>query len=358
MNDRSLNIVMLGLSITSSWGNGHAATYRGLARGLDALGHEVLFLERDVPWYAPFRDMAHCPFCRTELYTGLDDLKERFSNEVREADFVMVGSYVPEGVAVGEWVIETALGKTGFYDIDTPVTMEKLSAGDYEYLAPHLVSRYDIYLSFTGGPVLEKIEREYGAQRARALYCSVDPELYLPVPVEKKWDLGYMGTYSPDRQPSLDLLMLGPARMWWKGRFVVAGPLYPASIDWPVNVERTDHVSPGGHSLFYNSQRFTLNVTREEMVRAGYSPSVRLFEAASCGVPIISDYWEGLDEHFRLGMEILVSRSAGETLSYLLDLPEDEACLVGGRARQRVLTKHSALHRAGELEKFILELID
>jgi spore maturation protein CgeB len=357
MSLSSLNVVILGLSITSSWGNGHATTYRGLVRGLSARGHNILFLERDAPWYATNRDMPFPPFCRTELYSSLEDLSKRFALAVRNADFVMVGSYVPEGAAVGAWVLNTARGVTGFYDIDTPVTLAKLSARDCEYLDPCLVSQYDIYLSFTGGPILHQLEQEYGAKRARAFYCSADPELYFPQQRPKKWDMGYLGTYSRDRQPALDLLMIEPARKRHKGRFVVAGPQYPDTIPWPQNVERIDHVSPDAHRGFYNSQKFTLNITRAEMIRTGYSPSVRLFEAAACGTPIISDSWDGLETIFEFGSEILISRSPEDTLLYLHEVSDDEAHAIGKRARERVLSQHTADHRAAELE-FLIGMID
>ncbi|MEA2574704.1 MAG: hypothetical protein QOH93_2002, partial [Chloroflexia bacterium] len=358
--------------------NGHATTYRGLVRELTRCGHDVLFLERDKPWYASNRDMPDPPWGRTELYDSLDDLKARFTRHVREADLVIVGSYVPEGVEVGEWVTQTARRATAFYDIDTPVTLAKLERGDTEYLAPHLIPRYGMYLSFTGGPTLDRIQRHYGSPMARALYCSVDPELYYPIwelgignsdlvnieanpnsqfPIPKSYDLGYMGTYSDDRQPPLDLLMLAPARRWAEGRFVVAGPQYPDHIVWPPNVRRVEHLPPAEHREFYNAQRFTLNITRADMVKAGYSPSVRLFEAAACGVPIISDYWDGLDTIFELGTEILVARSPEDTLSYLRDISGEERQAIGGRARQRVLRHHTSAHRAAELEAYAMELL-
>jgi len=353
----ALDILILGLSITSSWGNGHATTYRGLVRELARRGHRVTFLERDVPWYAGHRDLAQPPYCRTGLYSSLDELKSRFRSAVREADLVVVGSYVPEGVAVGEWVTATAQGATAFYDIDTPVTLARLERGDEEYLSPRLVPRYHAYLSFSGGPILERIERTYGSPMARPLYCSFDPELYFPEVRKPRWDLGYMGTYSDDRQPPLDRLLLEAARRWPEGRFVVAGPQYPESVRWPANVERIEHLPPAQHRRFYNSQRFTLNITRADMVRAGYSPSVRLFEAAACGVPIISDYWAGLDEFFALGDEILVSHSSEETLRYLREVGEEERRALGERARRRVLACHTAAHRARELEGYALELL-
>jgi spore maturation protein CgeB len=351
-----LKIVFIGLTITSSWGNGHATTYRGLVRELCNRGHDVLFLERDVPWYASNRDLPNPPYGRTELYSSLDELKQRFGHAIRDADVVIVGSYTVEGVSVGEWVVQTAQGVKTFYDIDTPVTLGKLERGDFEYLTPDLIHQYDLYLSFSGGPSLDTLEGRYGSPMARPLYCSVDPTLYYPEAREPAWDLGYMGTYSDDRQPPLDMLLLEPARRWTEGQFVVVGPQYPESIQWPSNVQRIEHLPPAEHRVFYNAQRFTLNVTRADMVRTGYAPSVRLFEAAACATPIISDFWEGLDTIFRIGEEILVARSAEESLRILQQTPEAERRAIGERARARVLAGHTAAHRAAELEGYALEL--
>jgi spore maturation protein CgeB len=349
-----MNIVILGLSITSSWGNGHATTFRGLVRQLAARGHEVLFLERDVPWYASNRDLPEPPYCTTRLYRGLAQLRHRYARHVREADLVIVGSYVPEGVAVGEWVTETAEGLTAFYDIDTPVTLAKLARRDFEYLSPHLIPRYDFYLSFTGGPTLRRIEKKYGSPMARALYCSFDPEHYYPENRRLRWDLGYLGTYSDDRQPTVERLLLEPARKKSDAKFVVAGPQYPDSIEWPRNVKRIEHLAPSGHRRFYNAQRFALNVTRAEMIRAGWSPSVRLFEAAACAVPIISDWWDGLDTLFEPGREILIAESRRDVLRYLR-MSDEERNRIGNRARARVLEEHTAAHRAEELEGYVEE---
>ncbi len=351
-----LRIVILGLSITSSWGNGHATTYRALVKALAARGHDVLFLERDVPWYATQRDLPDPPFGRTCLYASLDELKDRFRDAIRQAGLVIVGSYVLNGVEVGEWVIDQAEGVTAFYDIDTPVTLAKLTQQDYEYLSPALIPCYDLYLSFTGGPLLKRLQREYHARRPRALYCSVDPDLYYPEQEEGEYDLGYLGTYSDDRQLPLNRLLLESARRWPQGRFVVAGPQYPATVEWPRNVRRIEHLPPGKHRRFYNAQRFTLNVTRAPMVTAGYSPSVRLFEAAACGVPVITDAWRGLDEFFTPGDEIFVCHSADNALQYLTEMPEPERRRVGEHALQRVLSAHTAAHRAATLESYFDEV--
>jgi spore maturation protein CgeB len=350
---RRYDVVILGLSVTSSWGNGHATTYRSLIRGLAARGKRVLFLERDAPWYAGNRDEPHPAGAHTELYESFDELTTRFERDVATAELAIVGSFVPEGTRAGEWVTSVAQGVTAFYDIDTPVTLAKLAEGCREYIAPELIPHYDLYLSFTGGPVLRLIESRYGAPMARALYCSVDPEQYRPHAATCRWDLGYLGTYSADRQPGLDSLMLEPARQWTEGRFAVVGPMYPEDIRWPHNVERKTHLSPREHPEFYGSQKFTLNITREAMKQAGYSPSVRLFEAGACGVAIVSDWWEGLDSLLEPGKEILIAENSGDTLRYLQDFPETQRLAVGAAARARILAEHTPEQRAAQLESYL-----
>ncbi len=349
-----LDIVILGLSITSSWGNGHAVTYRGLVRELERRGHRVLFLEHDVPWYADNRDLPRPPYGTTELYRDLPDLDRRFRSRVRKADAVILGSYVRQGEAVADWALSHARGVTAFYDIDTPVTLAKLARGDHEYLHPRLIPCFDLYLSFTGGSILGRLERQFGARRARPLYCSCDPELYFPEPGrEPRWDLGYLGTYSEDRQPAVEALLLEPARRLTGRRFAVAGPAYPPEIAWPANVDRFEHLPPGEHRAFYNRQRYTLNVTRADMRRAGYSPSIRLFEAAACGTPIISDDWPGLETFFEPNREILLASTPEEVGKILRDVPEAARRRIGNRARERVLAEHTAAHRAATLESYL-----
>jgi spore maturation protein CgeB len=340
-----MRIVVLGLSITSSWGNGHATNYRALLKALYERGHDVLFLERDVPWYAANRDLVEPPWGRTALYASLEELGDEHAEAVADADLVLLGSFVPDGVDVAAWALERARGVTAFYDIDTPVTLGALERGECEYLSPELVSRFDLYLSFTGGPTLARLERDFGARRAIAFHCFVDPDAYRPLDAEERWALGYLGTYGADRQPALDRLLLEPARDRPDLRFAVAGPQYPDEIDWPANVERIEHLAPPEHPAFYAAQRLTVNVTRADMRRAGWSPSVRLFEAAACGVPVVSDWWEGLDAFFEPEREIFVE----ETLARL-ELPPDELRAVGERARRRVLAEHTGDHRVEELE--------
>ncbi|HEV7254276.1 MAG TPA: glycosyltransferase [Mesorhizobium sp.] len=350
MSGKGLNIVVIGLSLSSSWGNGHATTYRGMLRGLHALGCRVHFLERDVPWYGgAARDLPEPDFCRLSFYDAVEEIAARFGGRIRAADAVIVGSYVPDGVAVIDAVAALQPKGFAFYDIDTPVTLAKLARGDEEYLARRQVGLFDVYFSFTGGPTLKRLESEFGANRAQALYCSVDAERYRPTGEPKVWDLGYLGTYSPDRQPTLEKLLIEPARRLPHLRFAVAGPQYPESIDWPANVERIDHLPPDEHPSFYSRQRFTLNVTRADMIRAGWSPSVRLFEAASCRTAIISDRWPGLGDLLPEGEAVLVADTTDQVVRWLEGLSDAERDGIATAAQKRVLAAHTGLARAREL---------
>ncbi|MGN6374942.1 MAG: CgeB family protein [Sphingomonas sp.] len=343
-----MKLVVLGLSLSSSWGNGHATTYRALLAAFARRGHDILFLERDKPWYANHRDLADPDFCELAYYDSVEELG-RWRQEIADADAVIVGSYVPEGIAVGDVVQREANGVTAFYDIDTPVTLAALERGECDYLSPALIPGFDLYLSFTGGPTLQRLEQQYGSPAARALYCSVDTHAYRPTGAAKKWDLSYLGTYSSDRQPTLERLLVEVARACPDRRFAVAGPQYPDEIDWPENVERIDHLPPAEHAAFYSASRFTLNVTRADMIAAGWSPSVRLFEAGACGTPIISDVWDGLDDLFEPGREIILARDTAT----VVDALTSDADAIGAAARQRVLSSHSAEHRAAELEALL-----
>jgi spore maturation protein CgeB len=346
-------LVFIGLSLSSSWGNGHATTYRALLRGLAATGQKVLFLERDVPWYAANRDLMDPDFCELGLYRSTDQLMQTFGSRIADARALIVGSYVPDGIAVLDFVLEQARGVTAFYDIDTPITLAALDKGAADYIAARQIPRLDLYFSFTGGPTLNRLAQDFGARRPRALYCAVDDAQWCPMAMERRWDFGYLGTYSLDRQPALDRLLLQPARRLPQMRFVVAGPQYPACIDWPDNVERLEHVAPADHAAFYAAQRFTLNITRAAMIAAGWSPSVRLFEAASCGTPIISDRWNGLTELLPEHDAILIADDADTVVAALTGVAEPDRQRIGQCARSIILNDHTGKARARELLRHI-----
>jgi spore maturation protein CgeB len=350
-----LKITILGLAITSSWGNGHATTYRALARALHARGHRIAFFERDLEWYASNRDMPELPFCTVHVYEKWDDILLKVRRELASSDVAIVGSYFPDALAALEEVFGSSAAVKAFYDIDTPITVAALDAGGAGYLKPEHVAGFDIYFSFTGGPVLRKLESKFGAQRAVPLYCSFDPgNNQFSIPQSRfASDLSYMGTYAPDRQSKLEEFFCKPARELPEKRFLIAGPQYPAQIKWPANVRQIIHLEPRLHAPFYFSSRLTLNLTRQKMAAAGYSPSVRLFEAAGCGATIASDHWPGLETFFTPGEEILFPDSRWDIVGYLTEMYEAEMKAIGRRAQERVLLEHSSARRAIQFEEYV-----
>ncbi|HVG27060.1 MAG TPA: glycosyltransferase [Acidobacteriaceae bacterium] len=351
-----MKLVVYGLTVTSSWGNGHGTTYRSLLKALARRGHEIHFVEKDVEWYRSNRDLPEPAFCTVHLYEDWTAEAGPLLALSRDADAVVVGSYFPDAMAATRALAERARCPVLFYDIDTPITMAQLRAkGGTEYLEAGLIREYSAYLSFTGGPTLRELEERFGARRAVAFYCSVDPELYHPTPVREEFrcDLSYLGTYAADRQPKLMGLLNEVAAASQEQRFIVAGPQYPADVAWAGNVQRIIHLSPPEHPAFYSSSRFTLNLTRDDMVAAGYSPSVRLFEASACGAAILSDPWTGLEEFLTPGEEILLPADGEDVRRILRELPEEERVRMGQRARERILAEHTSDHRAEQFEEIV-----
>jgi spore maturation protein CgeB len=350
-----MKIVIFGLTITSSWGNGHGTTYRALTRALAERGHHVTFFEHDVEWYASNRDLPNPRWCRVILYDDWDQVLPQVRRELRDAEVAVVGSYFPQGADVIDRVADSAAIKA-FYDIDTPITITQLRERDQtQYLRADQIPGFDIYFSFTGGPLLNTLEREFGASCAVPLYCSFDPHRYRRYPVNREYAcaMSYMGTYAPDRQAKVDELLCEPARRLAGKRFVVAGPQYPREIAWPRNVDRIIHLNPCWHAQLYSSSRLTLNVTRRDMVMAGYSPSVRLFEAAACGAAIVSDNWPGLDSFFTPGEEVLLPVTSDDVMHYILEYSDRELESIGERAQARVMADHTSQQRAMEFENHI-----
>jgi spore maturation protein CgeB len=351
-----VKIVIYGLAITSSWGNGHATTYRSLCKALARRGHQVHFVEKNLEWFRNNRDMPHPEFCSVHLYSDWQESARRLIRLSKDADAIVVGSYFPDAIAATEGLLESNCAPLMFYDIDTPITVSKLRKdGNTEYLLGDRISRFAAYLSFTGGPVLRELEERFGSPCAVPFYCSVDPELYRPTAInqEFKCELSYLGTHAKDRQPKLMQYLNESARLMPGSKFIVAGAQYPKEIPWQRNVERIIHLSPPDHPAFYSSSKFTLNLTRDEMVAAGYSPSVRLFEASACGAAILSDYWKGLEHFLTPGEEVLLPKDAYEVKQIIETLPEPDRRRMGLNARERVLSEHTAAHRAEEFEQIV-----
>lgn len=353
-----MKIVIFGLSITSSWGNGHATTFRALCEALHARGHRITFFERNLQWYASNRDLPHPRYCDVTIYESWSEVLPRARRELSDCDVAMVGSYFPDGYAAIDLANESNAPVKAFYDIDTPITVAKLrEKGRTDYLRADQIPGFDVYFSFTGGPMLRELETRFGASRATPLYCSFDAKHYRRFSVNQRFacDLSYMGTYAADRQRKIEEFLLEPALRLPVQRFIVAGPQYPKEIVWQQNVRRIKHLNPRWHARFYSSSRLTLNVTRRDMVIAGYSPSVRLFEAAACGATIISDNWPGLDNFFCAGVEILLPTNAQDVVHYLTQADAAELRRIGSAAQERVLAEHTSARRAQQFEEAVAQ---
>jgi spore maturation protein CgeB len=351
-----MKIVFYGLTITSAWGNGHATTYRSLIKALTRIGHRVRFIEKDVEWYRSNRDLPEPEFCSVRLYDDWVTEEASLTQEAADADAIVIGSYFPDAIAATQAMLAADYGPLLFYDIDTPITMSRLRAsGACDYLQAALIPHYSVYLSFTGGPVLLELENRFRSPRALPFYCSVDADLYRPSlnRDEFRCDLSYLGTYAEDRQPKLMRLLNQTASRLPAKHFIVAGAKYPKSTDWQKNVRRITHVSPPDHPAFYSSSRFTLNLTRKEMVATGYSPSVRLFEASACGAAILSDEWTGLSQFLTPNEEILLPADEKEAAEILVSLSDAERISIGQRARDRILAEHTSARRALEFEQIV-----
>jgi spore maturation protein CgeB len=353
-----MKLAFFGLTITSSWGNGHATPYRALIRALHRMGHQVHFFEKDAPYYSSRRDFDSCDYCALTLYPDWNAVRDQALAVAAESDAVITASFLPEGRQINDEVLELPRPLHVFYDLDTPVTLRRTETGGAEYVRRDQLAAFDLLLSFTGGKILDLLQKQFGVRMVRPLHGCVDPDDYrrcAPGP-EFACDLSYMGTYSADRQEKLDELLLKPARRNPKKQFLLAGSLYPWQWPWPENVRRVEHVAPPEHACFYSSSRITLNLTRDEMAEFGWCPSGRFFEAAACGTPLMTDWWEGLDSFFDCRHDLSVVRCADDVEAGL-KMPDVELNAMASRARQRTLDEHTGRVRAGQLLQYLEEAL-
>jgi len=349
-----VKITIFGLTISSSWGNGHATPYRAILKALRRAGHEIHFFERDVPYYARHRDFDGEGCCDLHLYSDWETVRGFALKQARDSEAVICASFCPEGCRIIDEILNLQEPAKVFYDLDTPVTLGALEQGDIEYLRRDQIPEFDVYLSFTGGGTLDELTSHWRARLALPLYGCVDPEAHRRSASRPDFacDLSYMGTYAVDRQEKVDTLFLEPSRRLADKPFILAGSQYPWEWQWPQNVKRFEHVWSSDHSALYSSSRLTLNITRKEMARWGYCPSGRFFEAAACETPIVTDWFEGLDHFFDRERELLIADSADDVIA-AVKLPDAELRQIADRAWERTLSEHTGEQRARDLIRAI-----
>lgn len=353
-----MKIVVFGLTVSSSWGNGHATLWRGLFRAMARRGHDIVFFERDVPYYRDHRDLTALPGGDLVLFEDFAEVHTRANREVAEADVAIVTSYCPDALAATEIVLAAPRAQRIFYDLDTPVTLARLRNGeDVSYIGPGKLAGFDLVLSYTGGKALDALHHDLGARRVVPLYGHVDPEIHRPAQAQPHYraDLSYLGTYAADRQAAVLKLFVEPARGQREKRFLIGGAQYPAEFPWTENIHFVRHLPPSEHPAFFSSSRLTLNVTRPAMAAMGWCPSGRMFEATACGAAVISDAWDGLDAFFCPGEEILIARDGADVLA-ALDRGEVELRRIAEAGRARTLAEHTSDSRLDDLERALSDV--
>ncbi len=349
-----MNIVVFGLTLSSSWGNGHATLWRGLAKALIRRGHAFTFFEHDTPYYRQNRDLHALPGGTLLFYADWPAIAAEARRSVAQADVAIVTSYCPHAREAERLVLDGGATRV-FYDLDTPVTLSRLGEGSRpDYVGPDGFSGYDLVLSYTGGRALTDLRDRLGARRVAPLYGHVDPSAHRPADPTSRFsaDLSYLGTYAPDRQDALERLFVEPARRLPRRKFLIGGAQYPDDFPWTSNIFFVRHLPPAEHPAFFSSGRLTLNVTRAAMAAMGWCPSGRLFEAAACGSAILTDRWAGLEAFFDPGSELIAARTPDDVAA-ALDLTDGELRRIGDAARARALAEHTSDRRARDFERAV-----
>jgi spore maturation protein CgeB len=351
-----MRLVIFGLTITSSWGNGHATLWRGLSRSLARRGHHLTFFEKEVPYYAETRDLTTWTDGELILYSRWEFVFDLARDRLANADVALITSYCPDALSAGRLLTKFGAGIVKvFYDMDTPVTLQRLDAhGSVQYLPSNGLQGFDLVLSFTGGSILAALKERLGARRVEVLYGHADPDLHYRRVTDPEYEatLSYLGTFARDRQPALEKLFVKPAQRLPKGRFVLAGALYPERFPWESNIYFLRHLPPSKHGTFFSSSKCTLNLTRSSMISSGFCPSGRIFEAAACRTTVITDCWAGLEEFFEPGKEIIVAESAEDVIRAIAS-PHETIDSIGEAAYRRFLIQHTSDRRAAELESYL-----
>ncbi|WP_240788539.1 CgeB family protein [Ramlibacter henchirensis] len=349
-----MNIAFFASSLVSAYWNGAATYYRGIVRAMHARGHRVTFYEPDAFKRQKHRDMDDPPWAKVVVYSAESEAEVlRTVEQARGADLVVKAS----GVGVHDALLERAvLDLQGpgtlvvYWDVDAPATLDRMHHDAHDPLRP-LVPRYDLVLTYGGGEPVSSAYKALGARDCIPIYNALDPTTHFPVAPEPRFegDLGFLGNRLPDREARVEEFFLRAAAALPGRRFLLGGSGWQDK-PMPPNVRYLGHVFTADHNAFNCTPLAVLNISRESMARYGFSPATRVFEAAGAAACLITDAWEGLEQFFEPGAEMLVARNGDEVAHQLESLDTDKARAVGEAAYRRVLAEHTYDHRAAQLD--------
>lgn len=352
-----LRIAFFGSSIVSAYWNGAATYYRGMVRALAACGHRITFYEPDAYGRQQHRDIADPDWARVVVYPGEGEAGVRGAlADARGADLVIKAS----GVGVFDELLEAAVlemarpgALAAFWDVDAPATLERVSNDPTDPFRS-LIPRYDLVLTFGGGPPVVDAYTALGARSCTPIYNAIDPATHHPTPPEPRFTgaLGFLGNNLPDREARVEEFFLRAAAAVPEERFLLGGSGWEHK-PLPPNVDYLGHVYTRDHNAFNCTPRAVLNIGRESMARFGFSPATRVFEAAGAGACLITDAWEGIEQFLEPEREVLVAHDGAEVAEHVRSLTPARARAIGQAALARVLAEHTYDHRAAQLEALL-----
>ncbi len=347
-----MNIAFFGSSLVSAYWNGAATYYRGIIRALHQRGHRTTFYEPDAYDRQQHRDIADPDYARVVVYSADEAGVHHALAAARGADMVVKAS----GVGVFDALLEaavldlqTARTLVAFWDVDAPATLDRLQADPADPFAA-LIPRYDLILTYGGGDAVVNAYTRRGVRRCVPIYNALDPDTHHPAAPDPRFaaDLGFLGNRLPDREARVEQFFFHVAELLPQHCFLLGGNGW-ADKRLPANVNYIGHLYTTDHNAFNSTPLAVLNISRESMARYGYSPATRVFEAAGAAACLITDYWEGIEQFFTPGVELLVARSGDEVAAIVRDLSPARARAIGQAAYRRALAEHTYAHRATQL---------
>jgi spore maturation protein CgeB len=348
-----MKIAFFGSSLVSAYWNGAATYYRGIIRALHKRGHRVTFYEPDAFDRQQHRDIEPPEWAEVVVYANAEEAALEQVEAARAADLIVKAS----GVGVFDELLEAAVldarrpgGQVAFWDVDAPATLERVIDHPADPFAA-LIPRYDLILTYGGGPPVVADYVALGARNCVPIYNALDTSTHFPVPVDARFraDLAFLGNRLPDREARVEEYFLRAAQLSPDAQFLLGGSGW-TDKPVPANVRKLDHVFTADHNAFNCTPRAVLNISRESMARYGYSPATRVFEAAGAGACLITDEWEGIHEFFEPEAEILVAHDGQEVAGQVAALTSEKAREIGEAARRRAIAEHTYDHRAKLLE--------